>query len=72
MLMSAGFKGPEAGVSRIFEHARNNAPCILVIEDIDSMVTPAVRSFFLNELDGLVSGKNSHSGDLHLYAHSLG
>ncbi|TDL20443.1 P-loop containing nucleoside triphosphate hydrolase protein [Rickenella mellea] len=48
--------GPEAGVRNIFEHARNHAPCILVIEDIDSMVTPAVRSFFLNELDGL--GKN--------------
>ena len=32
-----------------------NAPCILVIEDLDSLVTPKVRSFFLNELDGLVS-----------------
>ncbi|KAH8110598.1 P-loop containing nucleoside triphosphate hydrolase protein [Phellopilus nigrolimitatus] len=45
--------GPEAGVRSIFNHARENAPCILVIEDLDSLVTPNVRSFFLNELDGL-------------------
>ena len=32
-----------------------NTPCILVIEDLDSLVTSEVRSFFLNELDGLVS-----------------
>lgn len=49
------FKGPEEGVRAIFHHARNNAPCILVIEDLDSLVTPEVRSFFLNEIDGLVS-----------------
>ncbi len=41
------FKGPEEGVRAIFHHARNNAPCILVIEDLDSLVTPEVRSFFL-------------------------
>ncbi|KAI5120786.1 hypothetical protein M0805_002413 [Coniferiporia weirii] len=45
--------GPENGVRSIFDHARANAPCILVIEDLDSLVTPNVRSFFLNELDGL-------------------
>jgi len=45
--------GPEEGVRAIFHHARNNAPCILVIEDLDSLVTPEVRSFFLNEIDGL-------------------
>lgn len=38
----------------IFEHARQQAPCILVLEDLDAMVTDDVRSFFLNELDGLV------------------
>ena len=48
-------QGPEVGVRSIFEHARVNAPCILVIEDLDSLVTSEVRSFFLNELDGLVS-----------------
>ena len=48
-------QGPEHGVRQIFDHARSNAPCILVIEDLDSLVTSEVRSFLLNELDGLVS-----------------
>ncbi|GAB7363742.1 hypothetical protein MBLNU230_g4310t1 [Neophaeotheca triangularis] len=29
------------------------APCILVFEDLDSLVTDKVRSYFLNEVDGL-------------------
>ena len=48
-------QGPEFGVRSIFSHARKHAPCILVLEDLDSMITPKVRSFLLNELDGLVS-----------------
>ncbi|TFY82028.1 hypothetical protein EWM64_g1990 [Hericium alpestre] len=47
--------GPEYGVRSIFAHARKHAPCILVLEDLDAMVTPKVRSFFLNELDGLAA-----------------
>ena len=39
----------------VFEKARKYSPCILVLEDLDSMVTQKVKSFFLNELDGLVS-----------------
>ena len=31
------------------------APCLLVFEDIDSLVSPASRSYFLNEVDGLES-----------------
>ncbi|KAI0031146.1 P-loop containing nucleoside triphosphate hydrolase protein, partial [Vararia minispora EC-137] len=49
--------GPEAGVRSIFSHARRQAPCILVIEDLDSMLTSNVRSFFLNELDGFASNE---------------
>ncbi|THG94232.1 hypothetical protein EW026_g7195 [Hermanssonia centrifuga] len=45
--------GPEQGVRAIFDHARKHSPCILVLEDLDAMVTDEVRSFFLNELDGL-------------------
>ncbi len=56
-------QGPELGVRVIFEHARSHAPCILVIEDLDSMVTDNVRSFFLNELDGLVSTSSVLSRD---------
>jgi len=35
--------------------ARRMAPCLLVFEDIDSLVSPMVRSYFLNEVDGLES-----------------
>lgn len=45
--------GPEHGVKTIFDHARRHSPCILVLEDLDAMVTDTVRSYLLNELDGL-------------------
>ena len=35
--------------------ARRMAPCLLIFEDIDSLVSPMVRSYFLNEVDGLES-----------------
>ena len=47
------FAGPEFSISQIFERARAEAPCYLVFEDLDSMVTDDVRSFFLNAVDGL-------------------
>ena len=37
----------------IFEKARQTAPCYLVFEDLDSLVNDQVRSYFLNEVDGL-------------------
>ncbi len=30
-------------------------PCILVLEDLDSLLTPQNGSFFLNELDGFAA-----------------
>lgn len=36
----------------MFARARATAPCLLVLEDIDSMIDEKSRSFFLNELDG--------------------
>ncbi|GJJ05945.1 hypothetical protein Clacol_000132 [Clathrus columnatus] len=45
--------GEEAGIRTIFEFARRQALCILVLEDLDSLVVPRIRAFFLNELDGL-------------------
>ena len=39
----------------IFNMARQQAPCFLVIEDLDSIVTDQIRSYFLNEVDGLQS-----------------
>ncbi|KAK9486481.1 P-loop containing nucleoside triphosphate hydrolase protein [Lipomyces starkeyi] len=47
--------GPEYGIRTIFKKARQSAPCILVLEDLDSLLEPMTRSFFLNELDGLES-----------------
>lgn len=38
---------------RVFEMARQQAPCLLILEDIDALVTQALRSYFFNELDGL-------------------
>ena len=29
------------------------APCLLVLEDIDSLIDDEIRSYFLNEVDGL-------------------
>ena len=40
-------------IREVFEKARATSPCLLVFEDLDSMVTEKVRSFFLNEVDGL-------------------
>jgi hypothetical protein len=39
-------------VRRVFERARRTAPCLLILEDLDSLLHDGNRSFFLNELDG--------------------
>lgn len=49
----SGYGGPEYSLSSIFRKARQMAPCLLVFEDLDSIVTDDVRSYFLNEVDGL-------------------
>ncbi|KIP02821.1 hypothetical protein PHLGIDRAFT_59041, partial [Phlebiopsis gigantea 11061_1 CR5-6] len=45
--------GPEQGIRAIFEHARSHVPCILILEDLDAMLVPEAKAFFLNEIDGL-------------------
>ncbi|KAK3986401.1 putative ATPase [Cladorrhinum sp. PSN332] len=47
--------GPEYAISAIFSKARQFAPCYLIFEDLDSLVSDQVRSYFLNEIDGLKS-----------------
>ncbi|KAI9828229.1 MAG: hypothetical protein M1819_004577 [Sarea resinae] len=47
--------GPEVSIRKIFMKARATAPCLLIFEDVDSLVTDDVRSYFLNEVDGLAS-----------------
>lgn len=51
----SSYGGPEYAISSIFHKARQFAPCYLVFEDLDSIVTDNVRSYFLNEVDGLES-----------------
>ena len=40
-------------IREIFQGARDRAPCILCLEDVDSLVSEKLRSTFLNEMDGL-------------------
>ena len=40
-------------IRAIFSQARYMAPCLLILEDIDTIVTPGSRSYFFNEVDGL-------------------
>ena len=40
-------------IRNIFVKARQLAPCMLILEDIDTIVTPMSRSYFFNEVDGL-------------------
>jgi hypothetical protein len=47
------FHGSEhANISQVFSLARKTAPCLLILEDLDALITPSNRSLFLNELDG--------------------
>ncbi|KAK7987392.1 transcription activator acu-15 [Apiospora arundinis] len=49
----ASYGGPEYSIKQIFGKAREFAPCYLVFEDLDSLIDDSVRSYFLNEVDGL-------------------
>ncbi len=51
------FGNSEANIQKVFQRARDSAPCILVLEDIDSLINEKNRSFFLNELDGFTSNQ---------------
>ena len=50
------FKSPYGSdhgtIHSVFERARKTTPCLLVLEDLDSLLNDKNRSFFLNELDG--------------------
>src|SRR5687768_6894554 len=60
----------QENMAEVFERARM-APCIVVLEDLDSMIDNNNRSFFLNELDGfhantgvVVLATTNHPGKL--------
>ena len=40
-------------IRAIFVAARQLAPCLLILEDVDTIVTTWSRSYFFNEVDGL-------------------
>src|SRR6185437_627958 len=42
-------------IASVFAHARRTAPCVLVFEDLDSLVRKELRSELLNELDGFAA-----------------
>lgn len=42
-------------IRQVFERARQTTPCLMVLEDVDSLVEGENRSFFLNELDGFAA-----------------
>ncbi|KAJ3054856.1 hypothetical protein HK097_000612 [Rhizophlyctis rosea] len=46
----------EYAISSVFQRARDR-PCLLIFEDLDTLITPQNRAFFLNEMDGF--GTNS-------------
>jgi len=39
--------GEEASIQEVFKKARQQSPCILVLEDLDSLINDGNRSFFL-------------------------
>ncbi|KAJ7180277.1 P-loop containing nucleoside triphosphate hydrolase protein [Mycena crocata] len=47
------WKGEEGAMLDVFEKARQLSPCVIVLEDLDALITDRNRSFFLNQLDGL-------------------
>ena len=49
----AGCHNDFFAIRQVFEKARDTTPCLLIFEDLDSLVKKKVRSFFLNEVDGL-------------------
>jgi AAA+ superfamily predicted ATPase len=40
---------------RVFTRARRNAPCLVVLEDLDALIEDENRAFLLNELDGFAN-----------------
>jgi SpoVK/Ycf46/Vps4 family AAA+-type ATPase len=49
----SSWSGPEYSIKAVFNKAREYAPCYLIFEDLDTLITEEVRSYFLNEVDGL-------------------
>jgi len=46
------YETDQENIRQVFQRARMTAPCLLILEDLDSMINDNSRAFFLNELDG--------------------
>jgi ATPase family associated with various cellular activities (AAA) len=46
------YENEQERMAEVFNRARMTTPCVLVFEDLDSMIDGTNRAFFLNELDG--------------------
>jgi len=53
--LKSRYETDHTNIRRIFARARKTTPCLLVLEDLDSLLTDKNRSFFLNELDGFAA-----------------
>ena len=53
--LSTNCQTEQYAIQQIFQKARSMAPCLLIFEDLDSLVNDDIRSYFLNEVDGLES-----------------
>jgi len=48
-------RNQKEAIEAIFKRARKLSPCILVFEDLDSLINDGNRTVFLNEMDGFAS-----------------
>ncbi|KAK5143630.1 hypothetical protein LTR04_001832 [Oleoguttula sp. CCFEE 6159] len=55
-------------IRNVFAMARRMSPCLLVFEDVDTIVTPQTRSYFFNEVDGLEKNDGILMAERTLYA----
>jgi len=46
------YSSNQENIRSVFARARMTTPCLVVLEDLDSMIDDDCRSFFLNEMDG--------------------
>ncbi len=53
----AEYRSEHSLIRDVFKRARDTTPCVLVLEDLDSLVNDTNRSFFLNELDGFAANE---------------
>ncbi|VDC06305.1 unnamed protein product [Peniophora sp. CBMAI 1063] len=51
------FFNEEECIAKVFQQARLQAPCLVVFEDVDSLINSENRSVFLNQLDGIAGSE---------------